>query len=210
MANGDQGIMLNHYTMSPASDSSYHIYEMAELPDEEVSGKPQEPQEESHEEQQETQEETQEEPQEVDDIPDETSGSVPSNQKRNVNKWASSSCKQKKPSHPPPRRYNTVGEYEFMKPQLQAAAVKVKLKLATQPASTSDDAYSEIPDDVQSQQSDAYIFMQSERRQSEPFSSFLSKWFDVDKDDANVDQKKQTTDRPLSLASEEDVYITMQ
>lgn len=184
--------------MSPASESSYHIYEMAEITDEEVLGKPQESEEEAQQ--------PGEEPQVVVDA----SNSITPRQKHTAHTQRSSSYKQKKPSHrrhAPPRRYNTVGEYEFMMPQLQAAAANAAKKRATMPADMADRPYSEISDDGKSQLNDTYIFMQTEQP-TEQFSSFLSKWFDVDKDGDIVEQQNQT-DHPLSQASEEDVYITM-
>ena len=188
-----EGSTLNQYTTSPPdSGSSYHIYEMTEMTDEEVTGKPEGAAE------------------EVVDLPDNTKSASPLPQRNRTSAYTrgSGSYKQKKsPYHrQPPRRYNTVGEYEFMMPQLQAAAAAAAMKKHTSmpTASTTDDHYSEISDEEEQQQSDTYIFMQTEQP-SEEFSSFLSKWFDVDKD-ADTTQR----DRTISEVTEEDVYITMQ
>ena len=193
-----EGSTLNQCTTSPPdSGSSYHIYEMTEMTDEEVTGKPQEA------------------AQETVDLPDETTTPSPLPQRNRTRAYTqgSGSYKQKKsPYHgQPPRRYNTVGEYEFMMPQLQAAAAAAVMKKHTSLPTTSttdDDHYSEISDEEEQQQSDTYIFMQTEQP-SEEFSSFLSKWFDVDKD-TDKDADKTQRDRTISEVSEEDVYITMQ
>ena len=185
-----EGSTLNQCTISPESDSSYHIYEMAEMTDEEVTGKPQEAQE-------------------TVDLPDKTTSASPLPRRNRTTAYTrqSGSYKQKKsPYHrQPPRRHNTVGEYEFMMPQLQAAATAAAMKKHTSlpTTSTTDDHYSKISDEEEQQQSDTYIFMQTEQP-SEEFSSFLSKWFDVDKE---VDTTQR--DRTISEVSEEDVYITM-
>lgn len=187
-----EGSTLNQYTTSPPeSGSSYHIYEMTEMTDE-VTAKPQEA------------------AQETVDLPDKTTSPspLPQRNRTSVYKRGSGSYKQKKSPyhHQPPRRYNTVGEYEFMMPQLQAAAAAAAMKKHTSLPTTSitDDHYSEISDEEEQQRSDAYIFMETEQP-SEEFSSFLSKWFDVDKD-ADTTQR----DRTISEVSEDDVYITMQ
>ena len=170
---------------------------MTEMTDEEVTGKPQEPQE-------------------AVSLPDKTtSGSaLPRQIRASTYTLGSGSYKKKKLPHhqrrQPPRRYNTMGEYEFMMPQLQAAAAAAAMKKHTSlpTTSTTDDHYSEISDEENQQQNDTYIFMQTEQP-SEEFSSFLSKWFEVDKDaDKDVDTTQR--DRTISEASEEDVYITMQ
>ena len=149
------------------------------------------------------------EPQEAVDSPHNAFNSRLQYRSHSVYTRGSSGCKQKRP----PRRYNTVGEYEFMMPQLKAAANTALMKKHTSlpSADTSTDGhYSEISDeeDDKTQQNDTYIFMHNQKpkeQTSEEFSSFLSKWFDVDKE-VNVGKK----DRTISEASEEDVYITMQ
>lgn len=219
MDNGNQnkeGSTFNQYTGSPANDSSYHIYEMTEISDDEALGDRQEPQDDevlgdSQEPDDEALKDSQE-PQETAKAPDKTPNSTPSHQKRTAYKPGSGSYKSKKsPYHKrlPPRRYNTVSEYEFMKPQLKAAAAAVVAnKRATMPADTTN-AYSEISDDDgEPQQNDpTYIFMKTEESTDE-LSSFLFKKFDLAKD-KDTDADQTTTGQPLSEASEEDVYITM-
>ena len=135
-----EGSTLNQYTISPESYSSYHIYEMAEMTDEEVTGKPQEAQE-------------------MIDLPDKTTSANPLPRQNRTTAYTrgSGSYKQKKsPYHQqPPRRHNTVGEYEFMMPQLQAAATAAAMKKHTSlpTTSTTDDHYS---DEEEQQQSDTY------------------------------------------------------
>ena len=230
MENEDQnkeGSTLNQYTTSPASDqdSSYHIYEMAEVTDE-VLGEPQE---------------SQERLQEASNMPDERSGTATSRLKRAAYSWGSSKSQRQKrnlkdPQRVPPRRYNTMSEYEFMRPQLQAAAANAAKKRRRIPSDeVEENPYSEIGEGKKSQQSsdqqsdkqsDNYIFMRT-GRPSAQFSSFLSKWLDnINKDDTrsassvNVNQRNQSgedqplsqvneEDQPLSQVNEEDVYITM-
>lgn len=251
MANDEQrykASTLNQCTMSPANDSSYHIYEMTEMPDEEMTEMPDKEMTEMPDE-----EMTEMPAEEMAEIPNEEmtqipykeeegtgkpqgpqeapvsatdeTPSIPPYRKRTASSWGSNNYRQRRKSphrqHALPRRYNTVSEYEFMMPQLQAAARAVKEKHTksdtTLPANKvdDDDAYSEIDDDnddAKPQQSDdqsdpTYIFMRTE--EPEQFSSFLSKWFDTDKD-TNVENINKTIDQPLSQVSEEDVYITMQ
>ena len=241
MENEDQnkeGSTLNQYTTSPASDqdSSYHIYEMAEVTDE-VLREPQESQEKRL--------------QEASNMPDERSGTATSRLKRAAYSWGSSKSQRQKrnlkdPQRVPPRRYNTMSEYEFMRPQLQAAAANAAKKRRRIPSDeVEENPYSEIGEGKKSQQSsdqqsdkqsDNYIFMRT-GRPSAQFSSFLSKWLDnINKDDTrsassvNVNQRNQSgedqplsqvneedqplsqvneEDQPLSQVNEEDVYITM-
>lgn len=176
------GGALNQYTLSPASDSSYHIYEMADLEASEESQKPQA-------------------------AADKSKNSTSSCRTQALYLRGSGSYKYKKSpyhKHAPPRRYNSVSAYEFMKPQLQASAARMK---QTRVPVNMDDPYSEITDEGESQQSDTYIFMQPEEP-SDEFSSFLSKWFDTDKD-TTTEQNTGTKDQALSQVSEDSVYITM-
>lgn len=195
MENGNQrtqATTLNQYTMSQ-EDSSYHIYEMTEIADDEASGRqPQEPQEVADT---------------TDDVP------THPHRKKRAYTWSSKGYNQGKSQHDSLQRHNTVSEYyEFMMPQLQGATAKKKT--TTLPVSTAD-AHSTLSDDGQSQQSNPYIFMQPEQP-TEQFSSFLSKWFDLDKEDTNentschaADQDDEPVDLTLSDANEEDVYITV-
>jgi len=209
------GGALNQYTLSPASESSYHIYEMADM--EVLDGS--------------------QEPQEAVDKSKNRSGSTSSSQTQGSYIRGSGSYKYKKSAHrqhaPPPRRYNSVSAYEFMRPQLQASAAKMK---QTRVPVNTNGVYSEITDEGEpSQQSDTYIFMRPEEPFGD-FSSLLSKWFDTDKDTTTeqttgtteqttstteqttgtteqttgtTDQTTGTADQGLSQVSEEDVYITM-
>lgn len=212
---GTQGSTLNQPTTTSTSDqdSSYHIYEMAEITDD-VVGKPEE------------------EIQEVSNMPDVRPDTAVSRLKRAAYSWGSRSQKQKKnlkdPQRVPPRRYNTMSEYEFMRPQLQAAAARAAKNRRRIPSDEDEDGenlYSEIGEARKSQrsgsqqsdqsdkQSDNYIFMRT-GRPSAQFSSFLSKWLDnINKDDtssANVNPRNQSGEgQSLSQVNEEDVYITM-
>ena len=239
MDQSEDGGTLNQYTLSPENNSSYHIYEMTEMADEVMTEKPCETTgmanevatEKPHEMTKTADEQPQEpheltevneemtdkpqEPQEMIDLAHKTFNSALQYRSYSVCTRGSSDCKRKRPPHRrPPRRYNTVGEYEFMMPQLHAAAnaARMKKKQTSLPSTdtATDGHYSEISDeeDDKTQQNDTYIFMQNQQpkeQSSEEFSSFLSKWFDVDKE-VDVQQK----DRTISEASEEDVYITMQ
>ena len=198
------GITLNQSTTSPRKESNYHIYEMAEMTDDELIGEPQGSQEEGVP--------------EASDVPDERSGTALSRRRRTAYSWGSKNHKQRKSSQGPrvpPRRYNTMSEYEFMRPQLQAAAANAAKKCTRLPSDEGENPYSEIGEDrksQQSEQSDNYIFMRT-GRPSAQFSSFLSKWLEnIKKDDTSVttDQTDQSgQDQSLSQVNEEDVYITM-